>query len=150
MSPASQSKPDRIGIRMYQVGFGDSFLVSVGYPGPLGDGREERHVLIDFGSTRWPKGHRARYRDIADDIAERTGGRLDVLVVTHRHKDHLAGFGDQAAANTLTGLAPDLVVGPWTEDPRLGTVLKCLVFGWPWSGPARLSWSRRTVGSRSF
>ena len=30
--------------------------------------------------------------DVATLIAQHTDGRLDVLVVTHRHKDHLFGF----------------------------------------------------------
>jgi hypothetical protein len=120
VTPTRDRKPDRIGIRMYQVGFGDSFLVSFGYPRPLGDGRDERHLMIDFGSTRWPKGRRG-YREIAADIAARTDGHLDVLVVTHRHKDHLAGFGDPNAAKMLTALDPDLVVQPWTEDPQLAS-----------------------------
>ena len=33
-------------LRAYQVGFGDCFLLSFEY------GRGERHLLIDFGSTR--------------------------------------------------------------------------------------------------
>ena len=118
MSPTTRS-PDRISIRMYQVGFGDSFLLSFGYPQALGDGRDERHLLIDFGSARWPRNRSERYVQIAADIADRTGGHLDVLVVTHRHKDHLAGFGAVRAAATLRDLAPDLVVRPWTENPVL-------------------------------
>ena len=110
--------PNRITVRMYQVGFGDCFLISFSYPAALPDGRSERHVLIDFGSTRWPKGFAGRYPDLATDLAARTGGSLDVLVITHRHKDHLGGFGDDAAAATIAGLAPRLVIRGWTEDPK--------------------------------
>ena len=113
MSPT----PNRITVRMYQVGFGDCFLLSFAYRSALPDGRRERHVLIDFGSTRWPRGYAPRYRDLATAIAAQTRGRLDVLIVTHRHKDHLGGFGDDAAAATIAALKPSLVLRPWTENP---------------------------------
>jgi hypothetical protein len=110
--------PSRITVRMYQVGFGDCFLLSFAYRTLLPDGRRERHLLIDFGSTRWPKGFAPRYRELAADIAARTGGKLDVLAITHRHKDHLGGFGDDAAASTIAALKPTLVLRPWTENPQ--------------------------------
>lgn len=114
MSPS----PNRITVRMYQVGFGDCFLISFAYHAPLPDGRRERHVLIDFGSTRWPKNYKPRYRDLATDIAKQTGGKLDVLVISHRHKDHLGGFADDSAAATIAALQPSLVLRPWTENPQ--------------------------------
>ena len=110
--------PYRITVRMYQVGFGDCFLLSFAYSKALPDGRRERHLLIDFGSTRWPKDYLPRYRDLASDIAIRTHGKLDVLVITHRHKDHIGGFADDTAAATIAGLQPSLVLRPWTEDPK--------------------------------
>ena len=61
--------PYRITVRMYQVGFGDCFLLSFAYSTALPDGRRERHLLIDFGSTRWPKNYPPRYRELASDIA---------------------------------------------------------------------------------
>ncbi|MBA3585479.1 MAG: MBL fold metallo-hydrolase [Gemmatimonadetes bacterium] len=120
MSPASKRAgtiPERITVRAQQVGFGDCFLISFAYAAALEDGRSERHVLIDFGSTQWPKSFKPRYAQIAAGIAERTGGKLDVLVVTHRHKDHISGFGDEKAAAVIKGLEPSLVIRPWTEDP---------------------------------
>ena len=43
------SKVEKVRIRMYQVGFGDCFLVSLEYDAPLPDGRAERHdELIGF------------------------------------------------------------------------------------------------------
>ena len=110
--------PDRITVRMYQVGFGDCFLLSFFYRRPLADGRAERHVLIDFGSTHAPERGRLDMADVARRIGDDCGGKLDVLVVTHRHKDHLSGFANDEAARTIEALEPELVVQPWTEDPK--------------------------------
>ena len=101
---------------MYQVGFGDCFLMTLAYPAPLEDGRDERQILIDFGSTRLPKSA-AHLDEIAQLIADDASGVLDVLVATHRHKDHVSGFGSDASAATIDALNPKLVVRSWTEDP---------------------------------
>jgi hypothetical protein len=113
--------PKTVRLRAYEVGFGDAFLLSFEYASKLKDGRDSRHVLIDFGSTRWPdKKHQPpTYAEIAADIEKRTGGKLDVIVLTHRHKDHISGFGDPDAGATIAALEPRLVLRPWTEDPKL-------------------------------
>lgn len=109
-------KPARIRVRMYQVGFGDCFLLSFEYDKALADGRSERHVLIDFGSTRLARGR--GLRTVAELIREHSGGHLDAVVVSHRHKDHLSAFGDGEIAELLaTDEPPSLIVRSWTEDP---------------------------------
>ncbi len=115
------STPVTVRVRMYQVGFGDCILISLEYDEPLPDGRSERHLLIDYGSTRSAREGRAagRVRDVAALIEEHTQGVLDVLAVTHRHKDHLSGCGDATGGDTLRRLSPKLVLRPWTEDPTL-------------------------------
>ena len=112
------ARPSRIHVRMYQVGFGDCFLVSFHYRRPLDDGRAERHILFDFGSTRAP-GRRRLLPGVAQLLERHTNGRLDVLVATHRHKDHLDGFGLPETAAVIDRLDPGLVVRPWTDDPKL-------------------------------
>ena len=111
--------PTSVSIRTYQVGFGDCFLLSFQYAGA------ERHVLIDFGSTGFPKGvPKTRMMDIATDIKQRTGGKLTAVVATHRHKDHISGFAPSKGKGTgdiIRSLKPDLVVQPWTEDLSLAT-----------------------------
>lgn len=123
MSPpaAKGPAPRRVKLRAYRVGFGDAFLLSFEYAKKLDDGRDSRHVLIDFGSTRWPdkKQQPPTHAEIAADIAARSGEKLDVVVLTHRHKDHLSGFGDPEAGATIAALEPRLVLRPWTEDPKL-------------------------------
>ena len=111
-------KPKSIRIRMYQVGFGDCFLLTFNYPAPT----TARHLLIDFGTTGSPKGEKVLMAAIAADIASTVGKEPVAVVATPRHADHIAGF-DPGSKNTgpgaiIAGLKPRLVVQPWTEDPK--------------------------------
>lgn len=74
-------------VRCYNVGFGDCFLVSFFGNGDLWQ------MLIDFGNA--PTNSNAIFQAIANDIFHETGGRLDVVVLTHEHLDHLEGFYSQ-------------------------------------------------------
>ncbi len=117
VSPA----PRQLRLRMYNVGFGDCFLLSFTYAKPLpapGGQSTVRHVLIDFGTTRRARSRLAP-KAVADLVKADCGGRLDALVMSHRHKDHLSGFGTAATKNVIAELEPGLVVRPWTEDPKL-------------------------------
>jgi hypothetical protein len=112
------NRPKKVQVRTYNVGFGDCFLLSFDY------GRSERHVLIDFGSTGLPEGVPAtRMMDIANQIKERTNGKLHAVVATHRHKDHISGFetkkGGKGTGDVIRSLKPNIVMQPWTEDPDL-------------------------------
>jgi hypothetical protein len=75
-----------IQIRGYVVGFGDCILLR------LPDGSQVRHVLIDFGRAPNDPTSLERFPDIARDIEKQCNGKLDLLVVTHEHLDHLEGF----------------------------------------------------------
>ncbi|WZP01222.1 hypothetical protein EP7_005618 (plasmid) [Isosphaeraceae bacterium EP7] len=120
--------PTSLTVRMYQVGFGDCFLLTFNYP--KGD---DRHVLIDFGSTQTPT-KAARKTDLVAvsrairevcKSAAHPDGKLTAVVATHRHKDHISGFatnddGD-GSGDIIAALKPDLVIQPWTEDPKAAT-----------------------------
>jgi hypothetical protein len=118
-------EPRKLVIRAYQVGFGDCFLLSFGYSKSEKRGQRERHVLIDFGSTGMPEGIKPSEQMlmVANDIAERCDGKLDIVVATHRHKDHISGFttndDETASGNIIARLKPHMVIQPWTEDPAL-------------------------------
>src|SRR5215813_12013562 len=60
-------------VRMYQVGFGDCFLLSFEY---AGQAEPARHILIDFGTRQLAAG--LNLADIAGEIDARTGGGPDV------------------------------------------------------------------------
>jgi hypothetical protein len=116
-------RPESIEIRTYQVGFGDCFLLTFIYAGA-----DRRHVLIDFGSTGLPKRGKVAVKPsahmplVAKDI-ERVcdGARLTALVATHRHADHINGFGTDGrtgkSGEIIKALRPRVVLQPWTEDP---------------------------------
>ncbi|MDQ3798511.1 MAG: hypothetical protein M3384_03590 [Acidobacteriota bacterium] len=113
---AKGSKPDKLTLCSYQMGFGDCYLLTFHY------GAEARHVLIDFGSTAKPKDAPSDLMlRVANDIKKRCGGKLHILVATHRHKDHISGFATNkagtASGDIIRSCNPDLVMQPWTEDP---------------------------------
>jgi hypothetical protein len=99
-------------VRMYQVGFGDCFLLSFEY---AGQAEPARHVLIDFGTRQLATG--LDLTAIAREIDTRTGGGPDVVVLSHRHQDHMSGFGGSGTDAIVGRWKPRLVVRSWTEDP---------------------------------
>ena len=106
--------PASLTIRMFNVGFGDCFLLTFNYAkGP-------RHMLVDFGSTSAPKrGSRNYMLRVAQEIRQVCGQKLHIVVATHRHKDHISGFSTlQPTGQIIASLNPDAVIQPWTEDPR--------------------------------
>jgi hypothetical protein len=71
-------------IRAYNVLFGDCLLLS------WDENDGEHHAWIDFGNFH--NDPNAVFNTVYESALERTGGKLDLLVITHRHMDHLEGF----------------------------------------------------------
>ena len=97
-------------IRMYNVGFGDAFLVTVP------NGTTQRRILFDCGSIEAAPGITMKgiVDRIVQDVTDADGvARIDVVVATHRHKDHVSGFGNAAWDDVEVGE----VWMPWTEHP---------------------------------
>src|SRR6266496_2584918 len=88
----SKAKNGEMRIRMYRVGFGDFFLVTV----PSADGPQ--HIVIDCGVTpgKTKKGDIGTIKDAVAHMAEETGKKLALIIVTHRHQDHIIGFSRSA------------------------------------------------------
>jgi hypothetical protein len=74
----------RLRVRAYNVGFGDCILLSWDEPDRM------HHAWVDFGTL--PSDQVINYEAVVDDVVATTGGHLDLLMVTHRHLDHLGGF----------------------------------------------------------
>ncbi len=100
---------ERVAIRMYEVGFGDCLLVT------FGSGDAAKRILFDCGSLSRTKADVAKVAaDVIATCTDRDGkARLELVVCTHRHKDHVCGFDDPAWAVVEVGE----VWMPWTEDP---------------------------------
>jgi len=101
---------DPITVSMYNVGFGDCFLLR--FPGDDG----ERRVLIDCGSIKQGEagGTDVIVPQIIEDVTDDDGvARIDVVAISHRHKDHVSGFGNEAWREVEVRE----VWLPWTEDP---------------------------------
>ena len=73
-------------VRMYRVGFGDFFLITV----PTTDG--PRYILVDCGVHA---GNLGSMKACVEDLAEVTNRKLALVIVTHKHADHLSGFATQ-------------------------------------------------------
>lgn len=100
-----------IKIRMYNVGFGDCFLVTIpNGPKPL-------RVLFDCGSIGAAPGI-SMDKVVAQLFADATDPgssdpRIDVIVGTHRHRDHVSGFAKPGWEKVQV----KEVWMPWTEHP---------------------------------
>ena len=114
---ANSKAPTSATIRMYNVGFGDCFLLTFHYP------KGDRYMLVDYGSTAGPKNGPKNYMEqVGKDIAAQCKGKLDIVVATHRHRDHISGFSTEAGTGKIiASLKPDHVIQPWTEDPKAKT-----------------------------
>jgi hypothetical protein len=97
-------------VRMYRQGLGDCFLLT--FPNRQG----EAHVLIDCGVLTGTADALGRMRRVAQNIVETTKGRLDALVVTHEHWDHVSGF--LQAEEIFNGMKVQEVWLAWTENPH--------------------------------
>lgn len=97
---------------MYDVGFGDSFLITARGPG------RPWHMLVDCGVHTQGVGEHTVQEVVGDIIQTCTDesgrARIDVVVATHRHRDHISGFADERWQDVEVGE----VWLPWTEDPK--------------------------------
>jgi beta-lactamase superfamily II metal-dependent hydrolase len=97
-------------VRMYNVGFGDSFLLWVP------SDKRTLKVLVDCGSHAagpGPQPIRAVAEQIVRDVTEGGRARIDLVVATHRHQDHVSGFESDVWEDVEVGE----VWMPWTEHP---------------------------------
>jgi hypothetical protein len=88
-SPAGRGSAKGLKVRMYRVGFGDFFLVTV----PTSSGNQ--FILIDCGVFKGTSGTGdiGSIVSAVEDMYKTTkNGHLALVIMTHRHADHIAGF----------------------------------------------------------
>jgi hypothetical protein len=73
-----------ITLRAYNVLFGDALLVS------WDEADGVHHAWVDFGNFH--NDANAVFEKVYNDVLQRTAGKLDLLVIAHRHLDHMEGF----------------------------------------------------------
>jgi len=100
-------------IRMYRHGHGDCFLLAF-----RGSNAAPVYVLIDCG---YKPGSNVAYgladiSTIIKHIGAATGNRLDLVIVTHEHQDHVNGFG-KAGSSDFDPIAMGEAWFAWTESP---------------------------------
>jgi hypothetical protein len=136
------AEPDSVVVRMYRGVLGDCFLLTVNKDG------DRRHCLIDCGVLQNVQDGNlladtlpadvvaeigeARLREvqptktmakaIAEDVVKTVAareGRIDLLVITHEHYDHVAAFTLPDVENPF--LRPEVEIAElwlaWTENP---------------------------------
>jgi hypothetical protein len=112
VSPTSASKtPLEVRLRAYNVGFGDCILITVTYRD-----NHRRHMLVDFGST---KAAGTNLRTTANALRGETAGEgIAVAIVTHQHRDHIAGFATKPLRgdDPVAALQPKLLIRPWMDQ----------------------------------
>jgi len=99
---------DMLRIRMYRVGFGDCFLISITDKG------KTRHILVDCGVHSG--GDIGSMKGVIADIQSETSKEIELVIVTHAHRDHISGFSDYE--DVFKNFKIGNVWLPWTEDPK--------------------------------
>ncbi|HEX8903634.1 MAG TPA: hypothetical protein VF771_02190 [Longimicrobiaceae bacterium] len=103
-----KKKGPKVRVRMYRQGLGDCFLVT------FHTGTRPVHMQIDCGTLG--SKNDVTMAQVVDDIGNTTGNHLDLLVVTHEHRDHVSGFGSER--ERWEQIEVDNVWVAWTEDGK--------------------------------
>ncbi|MBV9925266.1 MAG: MBL fold metallo-hydrolase [Acidobacteria bacterium] len=111
---------DTIRVRMYRIGFGDCFLISLPVMKRSGSEDSHYHVLIDCGVHF--SGDINTMDKVIGNIAAITGGKIAALIATHSHQDHISGFG--RFSEKFSQFDIDEVWLPWCENPADPLALK--------------------------
>ncbi len=100
----------RVRVRMYRQGLGDCFLLTF----PRKD-KNPFNLLIDCGALNRNKKFMTDIVERIEDAVKVNGkGRLDLVVATHEHKDHLSGFNQ--ARDVFNRMEFGGVWLGWTEN----------------------------------
>jgi hypothetical protein len=109
---AKKKPANAVTIRMYCQGLGDCFLLTF----PPASGTKPVRVLIDCGVLQHTKNEAKKMQQVAAHLHEETDGHIDLLIVTHEHWDHVAGFA-HAHETFEKKFTFDHVWLSWAENP---------------------------------
>src|SRR5688572_624718 len=104
-------------VRMYRTGLGDCFLMA--FPSKKAGAGGAFYMLVDCGVFKaTPAEKNAPWiKTIVENIRDATGGKLDLLVITHEHWDHVSAFhSSQARAIFDKEITLGALWLAWTED----------------------------------
>lgn len=100
-------KINNVKIRMYSLGTGDCFILKF-----CEAENEKFTMMIDCGSCQ---GKPDEIRPYLEKLAEDVNNKIDLLVITHEHQDHVNGFAK------CPDIFENFTIGQawfaWTEDP---------------------------------
>jgi beta-lactamase superfamily II metal-dependent hydrolase len=112
--PKLQPPDGGVTVRMYRQGHGDCFLLAL----PREGGGDPVYVVIDCGYKPGSQAfvHDKPIGDTVKHLFESSGGRIDLMVLTHEHQDHLNGIWKK-----INPFFKDFTIDEawlaWTEDP---------------------------------
>jgi ribonuclease BN (tRNA processing enzyme) len=98
-------------VRMYCMGTGDFLLIQV-----CNDSANPFNILIDCGSAAVKEND---FRPYVENLAEKVNNKIDLLVVTHEHNDHVNGFAK--CIDLFENIVFKEAWFAWTEDPADST-----------------------------
>jgi hypothetical protein len=97
-------------VRMYRQGLGDCFLLTFTQSDKI------TRILIDCGVVLGAPNGVAKTKEVVQQLAKDCDNKLDIVVATHEHWDHVSGFATARAEFEQIEIGHIWMA--WTEDPK--------------------------------